>query len=251
LKKIGIIGGLAWPSTADYYRLLCRRANEHFGKLGQEPPHATVPMLIESLNINETRSLRGVEGDEASWSSYDTKFRESFLRLKNAGADFGMIASNTPHMRLHGITKGLDFPVVSILDTTASAVASRGGEQALMLGTTVTMKSSVYSEVLLNHGVTALPRIEDDEMSELARIIDIDLYQGKIDGARDTIVELSKKYIKSPAKDYVCLACTELPLAFPEQVDAEVFEYAGIRFINTIAAHVSAVLDRALESGDG
>ena len=247
MKKIGIIGGLAWPSTADYYRLLCKLANEHFRLTGEQPPYSTPPMVIESLNINETRSARGIDGDEASWESYDGKFRDAFVRLKNAGADFGMIASNTPHMRLHGISKGLKFPIVSILDTTANAVATRGGKNALVLGTRMTMRSSVYPEALKNHGVTALRQLDDDEISEIVRLIDVDLYQGKIEGTRERILEISQKHVGNPATDFVCLACTELPLAFPEHGDSSFFEYGGIGFVNTIAAHVALVLNEALE----
>ena len=121
MKKIGIIGGLAWPSTLDYYRLLCSKTNEHFRAQGATAPFPTPPITIESLNINDTRKLRGKDGDEASWARFDNVFRKTFGRLQQAGADFGIIASNTPHMRLKSITKGLDFPIISILDTTAEA----------------------------------------------------------------------------------------------------------------------------------
>ncbi len=247
MKKIGIIGGLAWPSTADYYRLLCKQSNEHFRLLDQSPPYATPAMVIESLNINETRSARGTEGDERSWVGYDSLFRDAFIRLKDAGAEFGMIASNTPHMRLHSIVKGLDFPVVSILDTTASAVASHGGKNALILGTPMTMLSSVYPEVLRRHDVSALAQLSSEEIAELGQLIDVDLYQGVIENARQRIIEISEAHINNPATDFVCLACTELPLAFPEYADTALFEHAGITFVNTIAAHVSKALDTALE----
>ena len=64
MKKIGIIGGLAWPSTADYYRLLCKKANQHFRDKGYQAPFPTPPIILESLNIIETRAARGEDGDE-------------------------------------------------------------------------------------------------------------------------------------------------------------------------------------------
>ena len=81
---------------------------------------------IESLNMARVRELRGREGDRGSWRSYETVFRESFERLRDAGAELGIIASNTPHMRLDGIRRGLQLPVVSILDSTAAAVVALG-----------------------------------------------------------------------------------------------------------------------------
>ena len=249
MKKIGIIGGLAWPSTVDYYRLLCKLANQRFRIAGEDPPFSTPPMVIESLNIKETRALRGMHGDEKSWESYDSKFRDAFVRLKHAGADFGMIASNTPHMRLHGIVRGLDLPVVSILEATSKAVASNGGSAALVLGTPLTMRSPVYPQALQKQGISALPQVSDEEMAEIEQLIDVDLYQGVIDNARDRIVEISRKHVRSPATELVCLACTELPLAFPEQADSVYFRHNGIGFINTIAAHVEMVLDEAFFKG--
>lgn len=143
MQTIGLIGGLAWPSTADYYRLLCSRTNVHFEKRGSEPPYPTPHLIIDSLNIDATRRLHGREGDEASWGNYEAVFRESFMRLKQAGATFGAIASNTPHTRLEGIRQGLDFRVVSILDATAEQ-AEALADEALVLGTPVTMRHQAY-----------------------------------------------------------------------------------------------------------
>ena len=248
MKKIGIIGGLAWPSTVDYYRLLCKLANQRFRIAGEDPPFSTPPMVVESLNIKETKALRGMD-DEKSWEPYDSKFRDAFVRLKNAGADFGMIASNTPHMRLHGITRGLDLPVVSILEATSKAVASNGGRAALVLGTPITMRSPIYPQALQKQGISALPQVSDEEIAEIEQLIDVDLYQGVTDRARDRIVEISRKHVHSPATDLVCLACTELPLAFPEHADSVFFRHDGIGFINTIAAHVEMVLGEVFFKG--
>lgn len=246
MKKIGVIGGLAWPSTLDYYRLLCSKTNAHFRAQGAEPPYPTPNMVIESLNIDETRRLRGQQGDEGSWERYDDIFRSTFMRLKKAGADFGFIASNTPHMRLKSITNGLDFPIVSILNSTAAAVRALGGKRALVLGTSVTMKSAAYPEALNEYGIEALPRLPDKQVEEIDKLIDVDLYQGEIGDIRERILELCKAYSDGPAGDVVCLACTELPLAFPDHIDTAQFKVGDICFVNTTAAHVDAVLQTAL-----
>ena len=246
MKKIGIIGGLAWPSTLDYYRLLCSKTNEHFRSQRVTAPFPTPPITIESLNINDTRKLRGKDGDEESWARFDNVFREAFGRLRQAGAEFGIIASNTPHMRLKSITRGLDLPVISILDTTAEAVRALGGKRALVLGTSVTMKSTVYPDVLREYGIEAFPRLEDSEIAEMENLIDVELYQGEIGDARERILAVCNKYTRNPATDVVCLACTELPLAFPEHQDATHFEFDGIVFVNTTVAHVEAALREAI-----
>jgi aspartate racemase len=246
MKKIGIIGGLAWPSTVEYYSGLCKRTNEHFKARGVPAPYPTPHIIIESLNINETRKLRGREGDEASWDVYERIFRETFLRLRKAGADIGVIASNTPHMRLNGITKGLDFPVVSILDATAQAVRDLSGERALILGTSVTMGSPAYAMTLEKYGIEALPRLDEKRAYELDRLIDIELFQGEIEGARERILSLCRALVSDRTKDVVCLACTELPLAFPEHKEVASFKVDNMLFVNTTVVHIEAVLRETL-----
>ena len=246
MKKIGIIGGLAWPSTIDYYRLLCQGTNDYFKAVGHGLPYPSPLIVMESLNIAYTRSLRGQHGNEGSWIAFDDVFRTTFIRLKEAGAEFGIIASNTPHMRLEAITKGLDFPVISILDTTAIAVKKLGGRRALVLGTSVTMKSHIYPDKLKKHGIEAMSAIPEGVISELDEVIDKDLYHGQIAGARDKIANLSKRYIDDPSNDIVCLACTELPLAFPDHQNSSSFTENGISYVNTTAAHVEATLKFAL-----
>ena len=99
MKKIGMIGGLAWPSTVEYYRGLCAKTNEHYKAKGVPAPYPTPHIIIESLNINETRKLRGREGDEDSWERYDRAFRETFLRLRRGGAQTLESLPAIPHIR--------------------------------------------------------------------------------------------------------------------------------------------------------
>ena len=253
MKKIGLIGGLAWLSTMDYYKGLCAKTNEYYKAKGTMPPYPTPHIIIESLNIAEMRKLHGREGDDASWERYDTAFRQTFVRLQQAGAEFGAIASNTPHMRLNSITKGLHFPVVSILDSTAEAVRAQRAKRALILGTPVTMRSPVYTETLRQYGIEALPRLDEERIVELERTIDIlqqlvdaVLYRGEIAEARQQIIRLCRGSGYDGSNDVVCLACTELPLAFPEHRETSYFEADGIRFVNTTAVHIEAVFREAL-----
>jgi len=246
MKKIGIIGGLGWPSTIDYYRLLCVKTNDYFKSIGSTQPYPGPHIILESVNMSHTRSLRGKDGDEDSWKNFDNYFRATFENLKNAGAEFGMIASNTPHMRLKSIMKGLDFPIVSILEATAKGVLELGGTKALVLGTPVTMKSTVYSDTLKSFKIEANNELPEEDIAELAKLIDDDLYYGNIDGARKIITDLSKRHVNNPSKEVVCLACTELPLAFPEHQNTVSFFEDGITYFNTTIGHVEAVMQKAI-----
>jgi aspartate racemase len=89
MKKIGIVGGVAWLSTVDYYSEICRRSVP-----------STPEMSLESLDLNKVVSYLGIDGDEESWQ-FDDYHRAALQRLEASGAEFAVMASNTPHHRFH------------------------------------------------------------------------------------------------------------------------------------------------------
>jgi aspartate racemase len=250
MKKIGIVGGVGWASTADYYRLICSATNAHFKAAGVSPPYPTPPITIESLNMAETRKLRGQPGgDDAGWVEFDAVFRKAFKRLQSAGCDFGILASNTPHARLHAIKDGLTLPLISIFDTSVDAAKTAGAEKALVLGTSVTMKSKNYPSLLRQAGIEPNARLEDAEIDAFQKTIDTEFYDGATDTGQRAILDLCQRHVKKTEETMVLLACTELPLAFPMFSDDPVFDAEGFRFVNTSAAHARAALNVALNTG--
>ena len=248
MHKIGMVGGLAWPSTADYYRLICTMANRHFAGLGHSDPLPSPPMLIESVDISVTRKLRGNQQDAASWQAFEAYFRDLLLGLERNGAQFAFIASNTPHMRLPGIIKDVNMPVNSILTATAEALEEAGSERVLVLGTPVTMRSTAYSNALKERDLEAFTLTDEAEVHELAGLIDGDLYAGITARTREWISAIGEREQRARGIDTICLACTELPLAFPEHKDEFAFECDGARFLNTTVAHARSVFVQALRT---
>jgi aspartate racemase len=245
MKKIGIIGGLAWPSTIDYYRLICAGANAHFRSLGHPLPLPTPPMMIESVNMAETRKLRG-NPDGTGWERFDTLYRDTFRRLQAGGCDFGLIASNTPHARLHAIRRGLDLPVISIVDETVRETSRLGATRALILGTSVTMRGDLYPRRLREQGIEPIPRLPEAEIEAMQRLIDEEFYQGATAAGTSQLLAACRAHVPDPAGTAILLACTELPLAFPANGDDASFEAEGFRFVNTTVAHARAALAEAL-----
>ena len=245
MKKIGIIGGLAWPSTVDYYRLICTGANAHFHGQGHPMPLPTPPIVIESVNMAETRKLRG-NPDGTGWERFDAVFRDTFRRLGAAGCDFGLIASNTPHARLDAIRQGLEMPILSIIEETARQTARLGTARALVLGTAVTMRSDLYPARLRTLGIEPNPRLPEAEIDAMQRLIDEEFYAGATRAGTSRLLELCHRHVTHPAGTAILLACTELPLAFPAHADDASFEAEGFRFVNTSVAHARAALAEAL-----
>lgn len=244
MKKIGILGGVGWASTIDYYRALSSGAGKFFAARGHGSPLPVPPMTIESVTQAKTRALRGQPGDEGSWAAFDAVFREAMLTLEHAGCDFAIIASNTPHARLHAIRRGISMPILSIFDATANATKETGAHEALVLGTAVTMQATDYAQTLAHLGIKANARLPEDDINEMQSMIDEDFYGGASESARDRLLRYCDKHAKRGTA--ILLACTELPLAFPEHLDDVSFEVDGHLFVNPSAAHVAAALKEAL-----
>lgn len=245
MKKIGIVGGLAWPSTVDYYRMICSGANAHFRAKGHGAPLPTPPIAIEHLNMAETRAARG-KPDGTGWERFDAIVRGALQRLQVAGCDFGLIASNTPHARLASVSEGLDLPMISIIETSADEAAGLGRPKALVLGTAVTMRSDLYAKTLAARGIAANARLPEDRIDAIQRLIDEEFYAGATPAGRAELLAVCSEFAPDPEGTTILLACTELPLAFPDHADDASFEAEGFTFVNTSAAHVKAALREAL-----
>jgi aspartate racemase len=234
MKKIGIVGGVAWLSTVDYYSEICRRS---------ERLHSSMPeMSIESLDLNKAVAYLGVERDEESWAKFDEYHRTALRRLEASGAEFAVIASNTPHHRFASIVRGIGIPVISILDVTAQESARLGASEVLLLGTELTMKSSEFREVFARYGVKAAGPREEGARARTEKLI-AELQRGNVEGAAEKLGRIAKMSFEGRV---VCLACTELPLAFPELKMLATFEYDGLTYINTTALHIEAAFNFAV-----
>lgn len=247
MKKIGIIGGVAWQSTVEYYRLLCTWSNAHYRDLEPEGPARTPQIVIESLVMRETRSLRGISGDEDSWAAYDSVIRHALLRLEVAGCDFAIMANNTFHMRLEQISRGVGIEVLSIIDAVADTTAATGLERALVLGTGVTMRSDAYAQKLKARGIGANSQLDEATIDHMQHQIDHAFHANPVPpNARRDLLSVCEQFVADPKNTAILLACTELPLAFPDNLEDPVFESDGFTFINTSSAHIRATLTKAI-----
>jgi len=246
MKKIGIVGGLAWPSTVEYYAGLCRRS-EQWHSMQNLPPQAP-EIAIESLNLVKAFSYIGSDGDEASWARFDQYHRAAIERLQEGGADIALIAANTPHHRFGAIVQGLRIPVLSIIDATASVCDRLGLRRVLLLGTAVTMSSAKFRDAFRQNGVQAIAPTDGGVRQKIIELI-TDLQQGREEGAASRLSQLAKQELQNCFEGQsaaVCLACTELPLAFRSAEAKTSFEHDGVVYINTTLAHIEAAFDRAI-----
>ncbi len=252
MKKIGIVGGVAWPSTVDYYAGLCRRSERRHRALGLPGPAPMPEMTIESLDVRRAIALLGTEGDEASWTLFDDYHRAALRRLEAAGAALAAIASNTPHDRLESIVRGVAIPVVDLVEAAARACAGLGATRVLLLGTAVTMASARFRDGFARWGMEAAAPHDAALRAQVAALI-TELQAGLDRDAGERLRRLVHAASRGHpgAHPAVCLACTELPLAFPAHAGETVFDLDGIACVNTAAAHVDAAFALAVGDASG
>jgi len=205
-------------------------------------------MSIESLDLNKAVSYLGTDDDEESWSQFDGYHRSALERLEASGVDFALIASNTPHHRFAAIVRGIGIPVISIFDVVAKESAHLRASEVLILGTTLTMRSLRFRDEFAKYGVEAAGPRDEAAMAMTVGLIS-ELQLGKLEGAVERLGKIVKISFERQfrAQPVVCLACTELSLAFQEKKMLATFEYDGVSYINTTAVHINAAFDFAFK----
>ena len=202
MRKLGIVGGTSWSSTALYYEHINRTVAHRLGGLH------SARLAIESLDLAPIAEME-LSGD---WKGVANATTEAMRNLEKSGAEGGLIASNTGHMVYDEVSDAVGIPVLHIGDALADRiVADRRGRVAL-LGTRFTMTEGHVRDRLEARGITLAP-IESGWMREVDRIIFEELAAGRV--VRDSqrklktlITELAKQKVQA-----IVLGCTELVLA--------------------------------------
>ncbi len=248
MKKIGILGGLAWPATIEYYRAICQLSQNYHSQFEFSGPSPMPEMCIESVNINYSFNQRGEIGNEASWNEYDKYFNSALQRLEKNGVDFIIITANTLHTRFENITSGIDIPVLSIYEAIADECKKQDIDQFLLLGTEPTMKSNSLPDFMCKKAISVLPPPTKDLKLKVVNLI-LDLFEGKTENGSNVLNEVvNSAYLHMDKKQkIVCLACTELPLAFSGKEQLATFIEKEVTYLNTTIIHAKAAFDYALQ----
>jgi aspartate racemase len=199
MKRIGLIGGMSWESTAVYYRLLNQAFAEHFG------PWQQPDLVLRSINFAELAQLQS-DGD---WDGAAAVLAEAAQSLESAGAEILAICANTMHIvapQVRAAAPELEF--IDVIDVVADAAKAQGAKSIALLGTRYTMELGFYSEGLQARGLeVVLP--DEAQRDELQRIVYEELTQGVfLDVSRTTLGGIAASCLKRGA-DVAALCCTE------------------------------------------
>ncbi len=230
MKKIGIVGGLGPEATIDYYKEIINAFKDESDDLNYPE------IILFSVNMSEFVDLMNAnEYDKAV--SYLLKKIEA---LKNAGAEFGAISANTPHIFFDRLKERSSIPLISIVEATCAEALKRGLKRAGLFGTGITMNASFYPDVFNRQGMEVImPDKEDKEL--INKIVFNEIELGIFnDESRELLIGIIDKMVKLRHIDSIILGCTEFPLILTQSI------YAGVPVLNTTRIHVREIVNFCL-----
>lgn len=228
-KVIGLIGGLSWESSAEYYRIINEQVRARLGGLH------SARMLMWSFDFAEIEALQSSD----RWQETTLEMIGAARRLERGGADFVVICSNTMHRMASEVQAAIGIPLLHIADPTAERIRAAGLGRVGLLGTAFTMEQDFYKGRLAElHGLEVLvPEAEDRAV--VHRIIYDELVQGRVEArSRQAYREVIARLVARGA-EAVILGCTEIMLLVGS-------EDSAVPLFDTTGIHAEAMVERAL-----
>ena len=229
MRTIGLIGGMSWESTVEYYRLINRGVRDRLG------PLHSARLLLDSLDFSVIAACQRA-GD---WAGAGRLLAESARRLQAGGADGILIGANTMHRVADAVAAATPLPLLHIVDATGRAVRAQGLDTVLLLGTAFTLEKPFFRDRMQrDHGVHCLVP-GPAQRAELHRVIYEELCAGQFrPQAREYLLDLIADGVRDGAQGAI-LGCTELGLLLGDAA-------AGVPVFDTAALHATAAVDFAL-----
>jgi len=231
LKTLGIIGGIAPGSTVDYYHQIIAAYREQ-RKDGSYPT-----MIINSIDL--TKMLGFVFANELEQLA--DYLSAEIQKLADAGADFGLLASNTPHIVFNQLSAGSPIPLISIVECACEAAKQMGLKKLGLLGLRSTMEGGFYPAAFSKAGITLLAPSDDDRSYVHDKYLNELVLGNFLAETREGILAVIGRLRDQHGIEGMVLAGTELPLLLRNSSSA------GIPFLNTTQIHVQAAVERLLE----
>jgi aspartate racemase len=228
VRRIGLIGGMSWESSAEYYRLLNERVRERLGGL-----HSAECLML-SVDFAEVEQLQ-VSG---RWDEAGQLLAAAARDLEAGGAELLLLCTNTMHKVADAVASAVAVPVLHIADTTAEAVRSAGIREVGLLGTAFTMEQPFYHDRLGSHGLSVwVPSAEDRAL--VHRVIYEELCVGVVSETSRAAYQEVIGRLADRGAEGIILGCTEIELLIGQ-------EHSPVPVFPTTRIHADAAVDIAL-----
>ena len=229
MKTIGLIGGMSWESSVEYYRIINEEVKNRLGGLH------SAKCLLYSVDFDEIERFQA----EGKWEEAGKLLGDVAHSLEKGGADFIVICTNTMHKVIDYVEEKIKIPILHIADATATQIKKENLQTVGLLGTKYTMEQDFYKSRIMSNGIKVLvPNETEREM--INKVIYEELCLGKIQqSSRDYYKNVIKNLVDNGAEGII-LGCTEIGLLV-KQEDSEV------PLFDTTAIHAIESVNKALE----
>lgn len=224
MKTIGLIGGMSWKSSLEYYRIINETVKEKLGGLH------SAKSIMYSVDFDEIGKLQ----DQNNWDKATKLMIDVAQRLEKAGADFVIICTNTIHKTADDVQKQINIPLLHIVDVTAENINKQGLRKVGLLGTKFTMEQDFYKGRLKEHGIDVI--IPDEAQRQMVHdVIYNELCLGEIKQASKDIFKEIIASLVSGGAEGIILGCTEIPLLVKqEDYDISMFDTTRIHAVSAV-----------------
>jgi aspartate racemase len=224
MKTIGLIGGVSWVSTLEYYRRINTQVNRTMGGV------ASAKIILDSFNFEDILPYQ-LSGDEKKEGEI---LVDCATTLQGAGADVILVCSCTTSMLVDSIRRCIHIPVLNIVESISHHVRERGFARVGLLGTRRTMYGGFFQAVLEKNGLeVVVPRKRDGEV--INRIIYQELVNNVFSETSSRRLDECIDHLAARDVEAVILGCTELPLLCKRSSN-------GVALVDSIQVHVDEVL---------
>ncbi len=230
MKTIGLLGGMTWHSTADYYRLINEGVQRRLGG------SVSARIVLYSVEFGEFEELQ----ESGDWDRLTALMVDAALRVEKAGADVLLICANTMHRTADAVSAALAIPLIHIADSAAAEIRKREVKTVGLLGTRYTMEQDFYRKRLeTKHGLRVLVP-DPEERTRIHDIIYTELGRGIVKDSSKAEYLAIIDHLRGRGAKGIILGCTEIPLLVKPGD-------ASIPLFDTTALHAGAAVDFALD----
>ena len=230
MKTIGLIGGMSWESSLEYYRIINEQVKEKRGGLH------SAKSLMYSVDFDEIEKLQ----HQGNWQEAIILMIDAAQRLEKGGADFVVICTNTMHKMAGDVQDNIKIPLLHIADATAEKIKAQGLKKIGLLGTKFTMEEDFYKgRLIYKYGLEVLIPNEEDRRI-VHDVIYHELCLGKINQfSKDQFIRIINELVDNGA-EAVILGCTEIPLLVKQ-------EDVKILLFDTTRIHAESAVEYSLK----
>ena len=199
MKRIGMIGGFGPEATLDYYRLMMKEYSMQRGE-GSLPE-----IIIYSMDMYAMLTLV----EQERWDDVTEFLLKGVNTLYKAGADFGIISANTPHIVYDRLKSSSPIPLISIVEETSKKALEIGLQRVGLLGTSFTMRASFFQDVFTNNNISiVVPSEKEQDFIQQKLMTEIEIGQF-LEETREGLLKIVKRMVDEDSIEGVILGCTE------------------------------------------